>query len=80
VVLPKAEVAAAAEKTALRLAAGPTQAFGTIKRTLASARTSELEAQLEAEAQGLAANSATDDAWEGLSAFAEKRKPVFRGR
>ncbi|MEQ8365767.1 MAG: enoyl-CoA hydratase-related protein [Roseicyclus sp.] len=80
VVLPKAEVAAAAEKTALRLAAGPTQAFGTIKRTLASARTSELEAQLEAEAQGLASNSATDDAWEGLSAFAEKRKPVFRGR
>jgi 2-(1,2-epoxy-1,2-dihydrophenyl)acetyl-CoA isomerase len=39
-----------------------------------------LEAQLELEAQALARSSATTDAREGLTAFAAKRKPVFKGQ
>jgi len=79
-VLPAADVAAAAEATARRLAAGPTKAYGGIKRTFLSARTEGLEAQLEHEAQTLAALSVTDDAWEGLMGFTQKRRPEFRGR
>lgn len=37
------------------------------------------EAQLEAEAQAMARAAATDDAREGIRAFAEKRRPAFTG-
>lgn len=80
VVTPPAELLAAAEQTARRLAQGPTLAYGGIKQTMLTARTEAFETQLEHEAQTLARLSASDDAWEGLSAFAERRKPVFRGR
>lgn len=79
-VVPAEELVAAAETLARRLAAGPTQAYGEIKRTMMSARTVAFETQLENEAQALARLAATDDAWEGLTGFAERRKPVFKGR
>jgi 2-(1,2-epoxy-1,2-dihydrophenyl)acetyl-CoA isomerase len=79
-VVPVEEIGAAAEKTARQLAQGPTLAYGSIKRTIASARTEAFEAQLEHEAQALTALAASDDAWEGLTAFTERRKPKFRGR
>jgi 2-(1,2-epoxy-1,2-dihydrophenyl)acetyl-CoA isomerase len=74
------DLAAAAESMALRLAAGPTRAYGGIKRTMMSGRTQGFEAQLEDEAQALAAIAASDDSWEGLTAFFERRKPQFRGK
>lgn len=77
---PAAALAAEAQAIACRLAAGPTLAYGEIKRTMMSARTTPLESQLENEAQALARIAGTDDAWEGLSAFGERRKPQFRGR
>ncbi len=69
-----------AEATAVRLAAGATQAYGGIKQTMVRARSQGLESQMEDEAQTLAAIASSDDAWEGVSAFAAKRKPQFRGR
>ncbi len=71
---------AEAEACARRLAAGPTLAYGAIRRTILSARTNGMETQLEDEAQALARLAATDDAWEGLTAFASRRKPAFSGR
>lgn len=80
IVVSGAELSATAEAMAARLAAGPTLAYGAIKRTIMSARTEPLEAQLEHEAQALAALASTEDTREGLTAFGERRKPQFKGR
>jgi 2-(1,2-epoxy-1,2-dihydrophenyl)acetyl-CoA isomerase len=73
-----AELPVRAEKAAKRLAEGPTKAFGEIRRLLLSVGERSLETQLELEAQALARSANTLDAREGLLAFAEHRKPVFR--
>jgi len=71
------------EETAMalasRLAAGPSRAFGTVKRTLLASAGRDLKAQLELEGDAIAASSVTRDGEEGIRAFLEKRKPTFRG-
>jgi 2-(1,2-epoxy-1,2-dihydrophenyl)acetyl-CoA isomerase len=79
-VVPAAELATRAEAIARQLAAGPTKAFGEMRRLLTSVEDQPLETQLELEAQALARSARTEDAREGLTAFAAKRKPVFVGR
>jgi len=79
-VVPPAELTSTVEAMAAKLAAGPTLAYGAIKRTILSARTESLEAQLENEAQALAQLASTEDAREGLTAFGQRRKPEFKGR
>ena len=69
-----------AQTLARHLAAGPTRAFGEIRRLLLSAQDQPLETQLELEAQALARIAGTNDARDGLTAFAQKRKPEFQGR
>lgn len=69
-----------AEGIARRLAAGPTRAFGEVRRLFASVEDQPLETQLELEAQALARITHSADAREGLTAFAERRSPAFRGR
>jgi 2-(1,2-epoxy-1,2-dihydrophenyl)acetyl-CoA isomerase len=64
---------------ARQLAAGPTLAYGEIKRLFLQAGSAQLEARLEDEAHTLARVAATADAQEGIAAMLEKRKPVFRG-
>jgi 2-(1,2-epoxy-1,2-dihydrophenyl)acetyl-CoA isomerase len=78
-VVPAAELAARAEAIARQLASGPTKAFGEMRRLLTSVEDQPLETQLELEAQALARSAATADAREGLTAFWEKRAPLFRG-
>lgn len=63
-----------------RLAAGPTLAYGEIKRLFLKAGTAQLQAQLEDEALTLARVSASADAQEGITAMLARRKPVFGGR
>jgi 2-(1,2-epoxy-1,2-dihydrophenyl)acetyl-CoA isomerase len=70
---------ATARSIADGFAAGPTRAFGEIRRLLLSASDQPLETQLELEAQALARTAGTRDAREGLTAFVEKRPPVFLG-
>lgn len=69
-----------AEIIAKQFAVGPTRAFGEMRRLMTSVEDQPLETQLELEAQALARMAATDDAREGLTAFAEKRAPNFKGR
>jgi 2-(1,2-epoxy-1,2-dihydrophenyl)acetyl-CoA isomerase len=79
-VVADAKIAAEAMALAERLAAGPTVAYGEIKRLFARAGHTAFQAQLEDEAMTLARVSATEDAGEGVAAMMEKRKPVFKGR
>jgi 2-(1,2-epoxy-1,2-dihydrophenyl)acetyl-CoA isomerase len=79
-VVPDNAVQGEAERMARELAAGPTEAYGAIKRLFSHTLDRSLESQLEEEAQTLATISRTADAREGVKAFVEKRKPVFVGR
>lgn len=65
---------------ATRLAAGPTVALGLIRRGVAAALESTLDAALEREAQDQRRARGTADSTEGGMAFLSKRKPDFRGR
>jgi 2-(1,2-epoxy-1,2-dihydrophenyl)acetyl-CoA isomerase len=80
IVVPDSEVQREAERIARELAAGPTEAYGAIKRLFSQTLDRSLENQLEEEAQTLAAISRTADAREGVRSFVEKRKPAFIGR
>lgn len=71
---------ARAEAIAQQLAAGPTIAYGEIRRLLVSAASEPLDSQLEREAQALARVAGTADAREGLTAFGEKRLAQFTGQ
>lgn len=63
-----------------KLAHGPTLAYGEVKRLLLATTTRTALAQMEEEAQALARIARSDDAWEGLRSFIEKRKPDFKGQ
>lgn len=78
-VVPDAELLTAADELAVRLAAGPTAAFGRTKQLLYASLSETLETQMELETRGIAAAAATADGREGIAAFLEKRPPRFRG-
>jgi 2-(1,2-epoxy-1,2-dihydrophenyl)acetyl-CoA isomerase len=65
---------------ARRLADGATVAIGLSKRLLNGALDNDRGSALLAEAMAQELNSRTEDLQEGISAFAEKRAPKFRGR
>jgi len=67
------------EAIARRLALGATLAFGEIKRLVNESPDQTLAAQLELEIDAFARCAGTRDFAEGVTAFVEKRKPVFKG-
>ena len=79
-VRPAAAVEDRALDLARQLAAGPTEAFGRMKRLLRDSWTTDLPGQLSRETAQMTAAGASDDAAEGIAAFAAKRPPAFRGR
>ena len=78
-VVEPSELAAAAQKLAAKIAAGPTQAFGQVKALLDGSFDHSLETQMELEARAIAGLVNTPDGQEGLHAFLDKRKPEFSG-
>ncbi len=79
-VLPAADLEAAAQALAERLAQGPTKAYGQMRRLLRTSFERDLPAQLAAEAKGFITCAHTADMREGLQAFLDKRKPNFTGQ
>lgn len=69
-----------ARALAARLAEGPTLGLGHTKMLIQSAATNSFEAQLDAERDTQAMLGRSADYTEGVTAFLEKRKPVFTGR
>lgn len=69
-----------ATAVARSLAAQPTRALGLIKRGFNRSLGVDLDAQLDYEEELQREAGRTDDYREGVNAFLEKRKPVFKGR
>lgn len=78
-VVPDEALLAEAMALATRLAAGPTVSYGQIRAAVQASAGSSYDSalRLEEEAQRTAGNAA--DCREAVSAFLEKRAPVFRG-
>jgi len=70
------ETAMAITKT---LSEMPTKALGLTKRLLNEGTTNSLEQQLVREGQEQVIAAGTADFMEGIKAFMEKRKPIFKG-
>ncbi len=78
-VCDKEALAQHALETAMRLAQGPTVAYGKVKELFLSSWGSTVEDQLKAETQAFVDISLTRDLQEGVKAFTEKRQPWFQG-
>ena len=69
-----------ADALARTLAAGPTEAYGAVKRLLLESSQNGIETQMELEAQAIAAAARTEDARGAIQDFVEKRRPRFNGK
>lgn len=71
---------AEATQVARALAAGPTKAFGLIKKAIYVAGHHTLDAQLDLERDLQREAGMSEDYREGVAAFMQKRKPQFKGK
>lgn len=78
-VTPDDEFEATVAKLVRRLAGGPPLAYAAAKKAINAATLTQLDPALERERLGQTVLLRTGDAEEGIRAFGEKRRPVFRG-
>jgi 2-(1,2-epoxy-1,2-dihydrophenyl)acetyl-CoA isomerase len=78
-VVPQVALQAATAALAQRLAQGPREAMGRIKRLLRGSLNHDLARQMELEGENFRACAASADFREGLEAFFGKREAVFSG-
>lgn len=74
------EFEASVQQLAMTLANLPTKALGLTKLLLNQSMTNDLTAQLALESKLQIESAESEDYAEGVAAFVEKRKPVFKGK
>jgi len=79
-VVPADELDSTVGELAARLAAGPTVAYGSIRRAVAYSAGHDLAASLEHEASLMNLTGGTADHQLAVDAFLAKEKPEFTGR
>lgn len=79
-VVPAADLDAQGEALVQRLAAGPTRAYGRMRRLLRTSFERDLPGQMLAERDAFCESAQTADFAEGVDAFFARRQPVFKGR
>lgn len=79
-VVPADELDATVAELAGRLAAGPTVALGSMRRSVAYAASHTFEEALGLEGEMMTRTGATEDHRAAVAAFVAKEKPVFHGR
>ncbi|NRB17549.1 MAG: 2-(1,2-epoxy-1,2-dihydrophenyl)acetyl-CoA isomerase [Rhodobacteraceae bacterium] len=77
---PDADLMGEARALAAKLANGPTLGLGLTKQTIQASATATLSDQLELEADAMKTCGESADYAEGVSAFLQKRAPVFQGK
>ena len=78
-VVPRAELGSATDVLARRLASGPTQAYGRIKKLLRGSLDRTMEEQMSLERTAFRESTFTADFKEGTLAFVGKRRARFTG-
>jgi len=78
-VVPGAELTAAVRSLAADLMTGAPRAVGLAKHVINACLSTDLHTGREIERLGQSWLAQSDDSWEGLSAFLEKREPDFHG-
>ena len=76
---PPQNLQSEARKLSAHLASQPTRGLGLTKRAINSSLNADLDSQLQVERQLQAMAAKTADFREGVEAFLEKRKPIFKG-
>lgn len=79
-VVAAADLESTVRDLAVRLASGPTVAFGSMRQSVAYAAAHSFEESLVFESQMMQRTGATGDHQAAVSAFVAKEKPVFEGR
>ena len=77
-IVPDDQLLDAALGLAKKLAKGPTDAYGYIKKLMLMTYSNALEAQTEFEKEGIVHQLSSYNGQEGVLAFMEKRKPIFK--
>ncbi|MGO1121071.1 enoyl-CoA hydratase/isomerase family protein [Rhodovibrionaceae bacterium A322] len=78
--VPPEDLQAETDKLARRLANSATLAMGAIKELMYASHANSFESQLAMEARNFGRCAASEDWMEGVMAFNEKRRPVFKGK
>jgi 2-(1,2-epoxy-1,2-dihydrophenyl)acetyl-CoA isomerase len=79
-VVPAAKLESTTKELAAKLANGPPRAMGMMKTAIYMSLTQDIESALRYVVYMTCLCLQTEDAREGIAAFAEKRQPVFRGK